>query len=162
MLDRCFLVNRYHLANHKDLLIINTHNSAYDDGSLRAQQMDFLSAYLISEYEKGNYVIVGGDWNQTPFGIEPELPAHRFDTENLTYVGKDYPAPGWTWAYDPDLPTNRRVSIPYDQDRSLTTIIDCFLLSPNIVLEHVETIDLNFENSDHQPVLLRASLSLNP
>lgn len=162
MLDRCFLVNRYHLSNARELLIINTHNSAYDDGSLRAQQMNYLRDYLLSEYNKGNYVIVGGDWNQTPYGVEPELPYHRFDTVNLTYVEKEYPAAGWTWAYDPDIPTNRRVAIPYERDRSLTTIIDCYLLSPNINLEHVETIDLDFEYSDHQPVLLQASLPVNP
>ena len=162
MLDRCFLVNRYHLANEKDLLIINTHNSAYDDGSLRAQQMDYLRNYLLSESDKGNYIIVGGDWNQTPYGIDPELPSHRFDTENLSYVEKDYPAPGWTWAYDPGLPTNRRVAVPYERGSSLTTIIDCYLLSPNIRLEHIETIDLDFQYSDHQPVILQASFSVNP
>lgn len=162
MLDRCFLVNRYHLANHKDLLIINTHNSAYDDGSLRAQQMDYLRDYLLSESDRGNYIIVGGDWNQTPYGIEPELPSHRFDTDNLSYVQKDYPAPGWTWAYDPGLPTNRRVAVPYERGSSLTTIIDCYLLSPNIRLEHVETIDLDFQYSDHQPVILQVSLSIYP
>jgi endonuclease/exonuclease/phosphatase family metal-dependent hydrolase len=162
MLDRCFLVHRYRLDKEKELLIINTHNSAYDDGSLRAMQMEYLRSYLLAEYKKGNYVIVGGDWNQTPYGIEPELPSHLFDTDNLTYVEKDYPAPGWTWAYDPSFPTNRRVAIPYNRDSSLTTIIDCYLLSPNIVLENVETIDLNFEYSDHQPVILQASLSKNP
>ena len=84
MLDRCFLVNRYQLANDKDLLIINTHNSAYDDGSLRAQQMDYLRDYLLAESDKGNYIIVGGDWNQTTYGIEPALPSHPFDTLNLS------------------------------------------------------------------------------
>lgn len=162
MLDRCFLVNRYKLGNQKDLLIINTHNSAYDDGSLRAQQMDFLRDYLLAEYEKGNYIIVGGDWNQTPYGVAPELPSHQFDTENLSYVEKDYPAPGWIWAYDPLLPTNRRVAVPYDRASSVTTIIDCYLLSPNMRLEHVETIDLDFQYSDHQPVILQASISVNP
>lgn len=162
MLDRCFLVNRFQLNKQRELLIINTHNSAYDDGSLRAQQMDYLSDYLLREYESGNYIIVGGDWNQTPYGVEPELPYHRFDADNLSYVEKDYPAAGWTWAYDTEIPTNRRVAIPYDRDSSLTTIIDYYLLSPNIELEHVETLDLDFKYSDHQPVLLQASLTIKP
>jgi len=162
MLDRCFLVSRYQLSNKKELLIINTHNSAYDDGSLRAQQMKYLSTYLLAEYEKGNYLIVGGDWNQTPYGLEPELPSHRFDTENLSYVQKDYPAEGWHWAYDPELPTNRRVATPYDRATSLTTVIDCFLASPNVALSKVKTVDLDFQYSDHQPVQVEASLSLHP
>jgi len=161
MLDRCFLVNRYQVSNQKELVIINTHNSAYDDGSLRTQQMDYLRDYLLSEYEKGNYVIVGGDWNQTPNGLEPELPSHRFDTEDLVFIEKDYPAPGWNWAYDISLPTNRRVATPYDKSSSLTTVIDCFLASPNVELSEVKTIDLNFQYSDHQPVQLQARLSIN-
>jgi hypothetical protein len=117
--------------------------------------MTYLRTFLISEYEKGNYVIVGGDWNQTPYGVS-SLPSHRFDTENLTYIERDFPAPGWQWAYDENMPTNRRVTVPYDRDSSLTTIIDCFLLSPNITPSHVETMDLEFRYSDHQPVHLRA------
>ena len=161
MLDRCFLVNRYQLDNQKELLIINTHNSAYDDGSLRTQQMNYLRNYLLSEYEKGNYIIVGGDWNQTPFGLEPELPSHHFDTESLTYVEKHYPAPGWNWAYDASMPTNRRVATPYNRSSSLTTVIDCFLASPNVELSEVKTSDLDFQYSDHQPVQIKASLLLN-
>ncbi|NOR34829.1 MAG: endonuclease/exonuclease/phosphatase family protein [Bacteroidales bacterium] len=161
MLDRCFLVSRYQLGAQKELLIINTHNSAYDDGSLRAQQMSYLRNFLLSEYENGNYVIGGGDGNQTPYGLEPELPSHRFDTEDLTYVEKDFPAPGWLWAYDVSMPTNRRLAQSYDQASTPTTIIDYFLTSPNIQIEHVNTIDLGFQYSDHQPVELKARLSNN-
>jgi endonuclease/exonuclease/phosphatase family metal-dependent hydrolase len=161
MLDRCFLVNRFQVGTQKELVIINTHNSAYDDGSLRAQQMSYLRNFLLSEYENGNYVIVGGDWNQTPYGLEPELPSHRFDTVDLTYVEKDFPAPGWLWAYDVNMPTNRRLAQPYDQASTPTTIIDYFLTSPNIQIEHVNTIDLGFQYSDHQPVELQARLSNN-
>ena len=162
MLDRCFLVNRYTLAKQKELVVINTHNSAYDDGFLRAGQMEYLSDYLLSEFEEGNYVIVGGDWNQTPYGIDPKLPNHQFDTENLTYVDKDYPAPGWIWAFDPTLPTNRRLKAPYDASSTPTTIIDCFLLSPNLQVEEVLTLDLGFEYSDHQAVQLNVKLTHHP
>ena len=40
MLDRCFLVKRFPVSNGRELLVINTHNSAYDDGSLRKAQID--------------------------------------------------------------------------------------------------------------------------
>lgn len=154
MLDRCFLVNRYKVSNQKELVLVNTHNSAYDDGSLRAEQMDYLRDFLLAEYEKGNFVLVGGDWNQTPHGLAPELPDHIFDQENLTYIEKNYPATDWIWAFDPALPTNRRVKTPYDQASSLTTIIDFYLLSPNLQVLEVQTVDLGFEYSDHQPVQL--------
>lgn len=158
MLDRCFLVNRYPLEGGSELLVINTHNSAYDDGSLRSIEMSFLREFLLTEYAKGNHVVVGGDWNQTPSGFEPVLPDHRFDTVNLTFIEKDFPAADWTWAYDVSTPTNRRVSLPYDRSTSLTTVIDFYLLSPNISLERVETIDVDFRWSDHQPVTIKAKL----
>jgi len=158
MLDRCFLVNRYPVNNGNELVIINTHNSAYDDGTLRELQMSFLKEFLLTEYEKENYIIVGGDWNQTPYGFDPVLPSHQFDTVNLTYVDKDYPAADWNWAFDSTLPTNRRVAVPYNRSTSLTTVIDYYLLSPNIKLDEVKTADVNFEFSDHQPVQLKARL----
>jgi endonuclease/exonuclease/phosphatase family metal-dependent hydrolase len=161
MLDRCFLVNRYAVSNEKELLIINTHNSAYDDGSLRKQQMEYLSDFLLAEYEQGNYIIVGGDWNQTPYGMDAELPSHQFDTVDLVYVDKDYPAPGWKWSFDRTQPTNRRVATTYDRSTSPTTLIDCFLASPNVTLENVKTADLNFQYSDHQLVQVQARLSIN-
>ena len=159
MLDRCFLVSRHTVSNGKQLVVINTHNSAYDDGTLRKQQMAYLKDFLLAEYDQGNYVIVGGDWNQTPYGLKPELPSHRFDTINLTYVEKNYPAPDWTWAFDPGLPTNRRVSVPYNPSTSLTTVIDYYLLSPNIEVTGARTVNVNFDFSDHQPVQLKARLS---
>ena len=73
-------------------------------------------------------------------------------------MDKDYLGPEWTWAYDPELPTNRRVSKPYDRSTTLTTVIDYYLLSPNLELEEVETIDVDFQYSDHQPILLKAHL----
>lgn len=161
MLDRCFLVSRYAVSNEKELLIINTHNSAYDDGSLRKQQMEYLGDFLLAEYEQGNYIIVGGDWNQTPYGMEAELPSHRFDTEDLIYIDKDYPAPGWNWSFDPTQPTNRRLATSYKRSSSPTTLIDCFLASPNVSLENVKTADLNFQYSDHQLVEVQARLSIN-
>jgi len=158
MLDRCFLVTRHPVTGGKELVVVNTHNSAYDDGTLRSLQMSFLKEFLLTEYEKGNYLIVGGDWNQTPYGVNSELLSYRFDTLDLAYIEKDYPAPGWTWAYDPEHPTNRRVNTPYDPASSLTTIIDCFLLSPNILIEAVQCINNGFAFSDHQPVRLKARL----
>jgi len=158
MLDRCFLVNRYLLANGKMLSVVNTHNSAYDDGSLRKQQMEYLKEFLLDEYESGNYVLVGGDWNQCPFGFKPEFDEDVFDYEDLTYTPADYPGADWNWAYDPTHPTNRRVNIPYTKGETATTMIDFFLLSPNIEALEIHGMDLDFTYSDHQPVFLRFKL----
>lgn len=154
MLDRCFLVNRHPLPGGNELVLINTHNSAYDDGTLRQQQMDFLKKFLLEEYAAGNYVVAGGDWNQSPAGFEPEFRYDLFDTDDLIYIEPDYPAADWTWAYDPATPTNRRVMHPYTRGASPTTVIDYFLLSPNIELTSVNGEYLEFAWSDHQPVIM--------
>jgi len=79
MLDRCFLVNRYPLKNGKELLIVNTHNSAYDNGTLKKQEMAFLKQWLLDENNKGNYIVVGGDWNQCPPRFKPDYNDNAFD-----------------------------------------------------------------------------------
>ncbi len=151
MLDRCFLVNRYKTENEKELLIINTHNSAYDDGSLKAQQMAYLKDFLKNEYKKGNYIVVAGDWNQCPPNFTPHFSENKMDTIVKTDISPDY-LPKWNWIYDNTLPTNRRVSAPYKKEETLTTVIDFLLLSPNIKGVSVKNIDIGFEYSDHQPV----------
>lgn len=151
MLDRCFLVNRYKLTNGKELLIINTHNSAYDDGSLKAKQMEYLRTFLTDEYKKENYIIVAGDWNQCPPDFTPEFKENIMDTIVKTDISSDY-LPKWTWLYDNALPTNRRVTAPYVKGKTLTTVIDFFLLSPNIKGVSVKNINVGFKFSDHQPV----------
>ncbi|MEA2041723.1 MAG: endonuclease/exonuclease/phosphatase family protein [Bacteroidota bacterium] len=156
-LDRCFMVNRYPLNNQKELLVINTHNSAYDDGSLRKQQMDFLENFLSEEYAKGNYIIVGGDWNQSPPNFKNNFADNIMDNENRSDISAEYLS-DWNWVYNSNVPTNRRVATPYKKGKSLTTVIDYFLLSPNIELLKSENIDLNFEYSDHQPVKISIKL----
>jgi len=159
LLDRCFLVQRFPLPGGKALVVINTHNSAYDDGTLKQQQMAFLKDKLLAEYEKGNYVIVGGDWNQCPPGFDPKAFAENQNTDygQLNIPG-DYLPGGWQWAYDPQTPTNRKLATPYRKGETFTTLIDFYLVSPNVRVEEVQGIDLDFGWADHQPVLLTVRL----
>ena len=161
MLDRCFLINEYPLQSGHNLIVINTHNSAYDDGSLRHQQMDYLKSILLNFYKKGDYVIVGGDWNQCPYGFKPAFDGEIFDDVDLINVDENYPEVGWKWAYDSSIPTNRRLKIPYQKGTTATTLIDYFLLSPNIEIEKVNGRILGFEFSDHQPVEIKIKLLPN-
>ncbi len=153
MLDRCFLVSRFKTISGKDFILINTHNSAYDDGSLRKQQMEYLKNFIENEYNAGNYVLVGGDWNQSPPHMMPEQLDQPFDTLNMSFVPDNYLPDTWTWAFDPGKPTNRRVTEKYERGKTLTTIIDFLLVSPNIKIINIKTIDLGFKISDHQPVI---------
>ncbi len=159
MLDRCFVVMRLRVANGKELLIINTHNSAYDDGSMRMEEMAFLKKFLISEYEKGNYVIVGGDWNQCPPNLKHNIPKCIFDEDDFLQIQEDYMPADWTWVFSNNVPTNRRVYEVWNKETTKTTIIDYFLISPNIQKISFKTINLNFENSDHNPIIGHFKLS---
>ncbi|HKL07221.1 MAG TPA: endonuclease/exonuclease/phosphatase family protein [Bacteroidales bacterium] len=155
MLDRCFLVKRFPTTNQKELIVINTHNSAYDDGSLKKQQMEYLKKFLIKEYQQGNYIIVGGDWNQNPpdidySAIKKDSPAKRFV---LNPIEKKFLPKEWRWVYDPNTPTNRYLNEPYKKGETITPIIDFFLMSPNINPLEVKAHHFDFKNTDHQPVI---------
>lgn len=154
LLDRCFLVQRFYTSNGKELVIINTHNSAYDDGSLRKKQMEVMKNFLLSEYEKGNYIIVGGDWNQNPpvENVESEIVKESHLTR--VRISHDFMPENWSWHYCEEIPTNRMINEVYNPKSTVTTTIDFYLVSPNIIVTGQRNIDLNFENSDHQPVLL--------
>lgn len=158
-LDRCFLADRYPLSSGKELIIINTHNSAYDKtGEIKNAEMEFLKKYIEEEFKKGNYIIAGGDWNQCPptFKYDKFKPA-GYDEFIPPSMSFDYISDGWIWAYDPDVPTNRHVETALDEN-TFKTIIVFFLLSPNVELITVKAIDMNFEYSDHQPVVMKVRL----
>lgn len=144
-LDRCFMLNRYETKSGKDLVVINTHNSAYDNGSLKEKQLQQLKDATLQEYQKDNYVIIGGDWNQYPSGIS--------DEEKKKYaIPADFPGAGWTCSFDPSNATNRNLLKPYDPNSSKTGLIDYFVVSPNLEVIDVKTLDQQFKYSDHQAV----------
>lgn len=161
MLDRCFLVNRYSLNGGKELVIINTHNEAFDPGEIRKAQMAYLKDFMLGEYTKGNYVIAGGDWNMSPPDFKPEFPANKVNEEQMM-MSSDFLPSDWTWIYDSKTPSNRSVIAPYDPATTTTTVIDLYLLSPNIADISVRCINLNFANSDHNPVRIKVKLLKGP
>ncbi|MFW5804779.1 MAG: endonuclease/exonuclease/phosphatase family protein [bacterium] len=156
MPDRCFLTARYPLKQGNELIIINTHNSAYDNGNLKQMQIKQLKDFMLNEYQQGHYIIAGGDWNQWP----PALLQPSFNVNKKIPPLPETTMPeGWKWIYDSNIPSNRDLAVPYDSLQSSFATIDFFIVSPNVSFLSVETIDLKFENSDHQPVKIRCRLS---
>lgn len=158
-LDRCLLESRVPLANGKELIVINSHNSAYDGGKLKPQEMAYLKEHLMAEYEKGNYIVVGADWNQCPpnFAYDSFSPGSA-DDYYQDNIDPAFMPEGWTWAFDPSVPTNRKLASAYEADKTFTTLIDFYLVSPNVNVLSVEGVDLAFEYADHQPVKLSIQL----
>lgn len=156
MLDRCFMVQRFYTSDGKELLIINTHNSAYDDGSLRKRQMQMMHDFLQEEYAKGNYIVVGGDWNQMP---PKKGDSREYKDEHLTRIRIDANLlpENWSWTFCEKISTNRMINEAYNPETTKLTTIDFFLSSPNIKVVYHKNIDLQFKHSDHQPVLFSFS-----
>lgn len=159
MPDRCFVKNAYSLLNGKRLHIINTHNSAFDDGTLREAQLRLIFEQMQLLYEKGDYVIAGGDWNINPPRYDMLLSGsgdRGFDIP----MGNNIPLPdtGWIFAFDPDYPTNRKVASAYTRGITPTTIIDFFVCSPNIRVHNVKTVYDGFKHADHHAVYMRFEL----
>ena len=162
-LKRCLLVSYLPIeGSDRQLVLVNLHLEAYDDGEGKIAQTRQLNEFIQAEYEKGNYVIAGGDFNQIfPGSLEvypnthPELWEPGVLTEDMLPVG-------WSYAYDLRVPSCRLLNRPYDPEDTENTqhyVIDGFILSPNVTLESVETLDEGFIASDHNPVLLRVTLN---
>ena len=58
------------------------------------------------------------------------------------------------------VPTCRALAAPYDGNRNdlVAYVIDGFIVSSNVKVNSVETVDLNFRNTDHQPVSMEFTL----
>ncbi len=159
MLDRCFVVSRFQLGNGKELVVMNTHNSAYDaGGKLRDAEMPVIRDLMLAEYSKGNYVVAGGDWNQNPpdyelSKVEPTYPAVKRESLDATLFPDS-----WQIVYDPQKPTNREIDAPLTKNVTEGTIIDYYLLSPNIEMERIKTFSQDFQFSDHEPVFLKVKI----
>ena len=159
-LKRCLLVERIPIeGSERELVLVNLHLEAYDDGEGKKAQTEQLLRLLNEEYAKGNYVVAGGDWNQAFPGTLDAYPIHV-----KTWVpGVLDPADvgDWSFAFDASVPTCRLLNQPYDPADTENTqyyVIDGFLVSPNLEVSAVETVDQGFAFSDHNPVLLTVSL----
>ena len=162
-LKRCLLVSYLPIeGSDKQLVLVNLHLEAYDDGEGKLAQTKALNDFLQDEYAKGNYVIAGGDFNQTfPGGLDsyPVVNSAFWAPGTLT---EDMLPAGWSFAYSLDVPSCRLLNQPFNPADTVNTqyyVIDGFILSPNVELETVETLDLGFADSDHNPVHISVKLA---
>lgn len=161
-LKRCMLVSRIPIADSdKQLVVVNLHLEAYDDGEGKIAQTNQLLDFIHGEYAKGNYVIAGGDFNQTFPGALDKYPNTHPELWLPGEIDNGMLSDGWQFAYDLATPTCRLLNQPYDPADTENTqyyVIDGFILSPNIMLHNVSTLDCGFENSDHNPVQISITL----
>ena len=161
-MKRCLLVNYLPIeGTNKQLVMVDLHLEAYDSGEGKIAQTKQLMGFLQKEYEKGNYVIAGGDFNQV-FPGSLELYPNTHPDLWLPGVLEEASLPeGFQFAYDLTTPSCRLLNQPYDPSDTVNTqyyVIDGFILSPNVQLDEVKVLDEGFANSDHNPVQLQVTL----
>ncbi len=164
-LDRCYSVTRVPVSNTAELVLINLHLSAYtEDDAIGKAQLKMLFEDAKREYDAGNYVIIGGDFNQDVLG------------DSVEFFGTKADVPSWAQALDLSLvpdgftvlrpeneadiyPSVRDCDTGYIEGKTFVSAIDGFIVSGNIMPIHEEYIDAGFTYTDHNPVLLQFVLS---
>lgn len=161
-LKRCLLETRIPIAgSDKELVLVNLHLEAYDTGEGKIAQTKQLMDLLSKEYKKGNYVIAGGDFNQT---FEPVAKSYPLTEESVT-MGKWAPgiinnadlAEGFSFAVADNVATCRLDDHALDNTTQLY-IIDGFIVSNNITVNEVKNLDEKFAYTDHNPVKMNFTL----
>lgn len=160
ILKRCMLICRFTISNGRELVLINIHNSAFDEGGkVRDKESRLVSSFAMNEYEKGNYVVIGGDWNMNPSNY------NAFNISNgdnavfdVTISDSIYLNNDWDVIFDKGIPTNRSAYAAYQHGITPTTTYDFFITSPNIEILKENTIDRRFVFSDHNMVIIKFRL----
>ena len=163
-LDRCYSITRIPVENGKELCLYNVHLSAYGNSDeIRAGQIGMLCEDMQADFEKGNYVICGGDFNH-------DLKNKELDPENE-----------FSWAYPfprEMLPENfglcidafsdeekatmpdsaRNADVEYVEGVTFTVTLDGYIVSDNVEVISYENVHTGYLYSDHDPVLMHFKL----
>lgn len=156
-LKRCLLVSRTRVfGTDKELVVVNLHLEAYDSGAGKIAQTKALNKLLKTEADKGNYVVAGGDFNQV--FSNADMSAYP------TYKDKWKPGKVEVGDFDNSLnfimdnsePSCRSLDKAYknsDKSKFQYYLIDGMIYSDNIDVRSIKTKNLQFKNSDHNPVI---------
>lgn len=159
--DRCYSVSRIPTSDGKELVLYTFHLSAYSSGAgIGNAQLEMMIADMQAEYEAGNYVIGGGDFNKDLLGDSSKYWGisggdmswtQPFPTEVLENTGISLSAP---IDYSNPVPSCRNADGPADTENQLRITVDGFLISANVTVIESRVIDTGFAYSDHNPVKL--------
>lgn len=157
-LDRCYSINRIPAENGRELIIFNVHMSAYGtDAEIQKGQLTMLFADMQKEYEKGNYVVCGGDFNHDIPGNSKEIFNGTVD-EKYAWAAPfpDEMIPAHfrkvtEYASGVTVPSCRNCDKPAGPD-CFTVTTDGFIVSDNVEVTYIDVIDNRFLYSDHNPV----------
>lgn len=165
-LDRCINVIRYPIEGRSEMLtVISVHLSAYDEGGVyRRKQIELLSCIMQEEYNNGNYVVVGGDFNHDIAFGGSKFPTQQLKPDWIQVLSGNEFGLNFKIVSDNTNPSCRDADIPWENGVTYATVVDGFIISDNIELLSVKNIvevngiDTNFMYSDHNPVMMKFKL----
>ena len=162
-LKRCLLLGRIPIeGSERELVIVNLHLEAYDNGEGKTMQANMLRSILEEAAAKGNYVIAGGDFNQSFGNVDTTMyPLQEGKWACGLLDIKEYAKGEWQFAMDNAQPSCRSLDQPYagaDRETFQYYLIDGFIVSENVKILSCETVNRDFVNSDHNPVKLMVQL----
>ena len=162
-LKRCLLVSRVPIeGSDRELVLVNLHLEAYDDGEGKIEQTKMLRSVLQEEVEKGNYVIAGGDFNQVFSNVDISAYPVKEGTWEAGYINVEDFGEDLSFHADNTYPTCRSLDQVYagaDHTNFQYYMLDGFIVSSNVTVESVETQNLDFVHSDHNPVVIKLTLN---
>ena len=179
-LDRCYSISRVPVDNGKELVIFELHMSAYGNSdAIREGQIRMLSEDMQKEYEAGNYVMCGGDFNHDLKAADTQSKAS--DASNNTQTDSGDSAEPESWAYPfprSELPEHfsfcldqlsedeknnlwnsaRNADMEYVPSETYTVTLDGFIISDNVECTKYENVNTGYSYSDHDPVYMEFQL----
>ncbi len=161
-LKRCLLVSRVPIkGSSKELVLVNLHLEAYDDGEGKRAQTKMLADLLAVEAQKGNYVVAGGDFNQIFSSVDASAYPVQKGNWKANTIEESVFSGDWQFLMDPTVPSCRSLYRPYagtDKASFQYYLIDGFIVSGNCTISSCKAEDLGFTASDHNPVILQIRL----
>lgn len=161
-LKRCVLISRIPVkGTDRELVLVNLHLEAYDNGAGKIAQTAMLAEIMEEEAAKGNYVIAGGDFNQTFSNADTEKYPVKPGLWTPGLININQFDETWQFKMDNDVPSCRSLDQPYegaDKESFQYYIIDGFIVSDNIKVRSFGVKDLGFKVSDHNPAVMEVVL----
>ena len=161
-LKRCLSVHRIPVeGSDRELVLINLHLEAYDSGEGKIEQTKVFREVMESELVKGNYVIAGGDFNQAFSDADISAYPQQDGKWQCGRIDVTEFSDRLTFVTDTGAPTCRSLDQSLaDADRETFQyyVVDGYVVSDNIEILSVKTLDLAFHATDHNPVVMEVKL----
>ncbi len=152
-LKRCAMVSEFGVGG-KNLTLINTHNSAFDDGQMRKAELAVLDSLVVAH----SPAVIAGDWNSTPLGYKQSLAEANNDYFSPLAIDSTTFSSKHTIMFDPSAKTARYGYEPYLRGQTTETLLDFALVSEGVKPIAIQCVDLSYKNSDHNPIIFKIVL----